>query len=56
MRDPTVEAHIFDFNKDIYGKEIEIMFIKKLRDEARFKSRQELTDAIKKDVQYITST
>ncbi|MBL7684214.1 MAG: bifunctional riboflavin kinase/FAD synthetase [Flavipsychrobacter sp.] len=33
-----LEAHLFDFNQDIYNKEIEIIFIARLRDEQRFSS------------------
>ncbi len=33
---PLLEVHIFDFNQDLYGKEVEVRFIKKIRDEQRF--------------------
>ena len=48
-REPTIEAHIFDFNERIYGKDLEILFIKKLRDEQRCASRDELVAQIRKD-------
>ncbi|MDA8970342.1 bifunctional riboflavin kinase/FAD synthetase [Flavobacteriaceae bacterium] len=38
----TVEAHLFDFNEDLYGKEIMIEFIYFLREEHKFKSVKEL--------------
>ena len=41
-----LEAHILDFNKDIYDKEIKIEFIKKLRDEKKFKSKEELIETL----------
>lgn len=44
-----IETHIFNFEKDIYNKEIEIFFIKKLRDEKKFNSKEELINQIKKD-------
>jgi len=47
--EPTIEAHIFNFGNTIYGKELEILFIKKIRDEKRFRSKEELTRQIKKD-------
>lgn len=47
--EPTIEVHIFDFDERIYGKEIEILFIEKLRDEAKFKNRDELIEQIRKD-------
>jgi riboflavin kinase/FMN adenylyltransferase len=45
----TIEVYIFDFNKNIYNKDIEIQFIAKLRDEARFESPLSLAAQIKKD-------
>lgn len=47
--EPTVEVHIFNFNKDIYGEDLEINFIKKLRDERRFRNKDELAAQIRKD-------
>ncbi len=38
----TVEAHLFDFNEDLYGKEIMIEFIYFLREEHKFESIEEL--------------
>jgi riboflavin kinase/FMN adenylyltransferase len=34
----TVEVNIFDFNEDIYGEKITILFIKRLRGEEKFES------------------
>ncbi len=48
-KEPTIEVHIFDFDERIYDKEIEILFIKKLRDEAKFKDRDALVNQIRKD-------
>lgn len=45
-----IEVYIFDFNKNIYGKELEIQFIKKLRDEKKFPSLELLAKQIKKDI------
>jgi riboflavin kinase/FMN adenylyltransferase len=33
---PLLEAHVFDFDRDLYGSEIEVEFVAKLRDEERF--------------------
>lgn len=49
-RELCVEAHLFDFSRDIYGKEITIFFVKKIRDEKRFESLEALTAQIRKDV------
>lgn len=38
----TIEAHLFDFNEDLYGKEITIEFIYFLREEHKFESVKEL--------------
>ena len=44
------EAHIFDFNRDIYGKPIKVNLIKFIRDEVRYNSVKELTEQISQDV------
>lgn len=46
-----LEAHILNFNKDIYDKEIKIEFIKKLRDEKKFNSKEELIETLIKNKQ-----
>jgi riboflavin kinase/FMN adenylyltransferase len=45
----TIEVNIFDFNKDIYGKNIRIFFIQKIRDEKKFANMEELKKAIDLD-------
>jgi len=45
-----IETHILDFNEDLYDKNVEIIFNKRLRDERHFKSRDDLIEAIKDDV------
>lgn len=47
--EPAIEVHILDFHKKIYGKEVEIIFVKKLRKELRFQSKKELIAQIKID-------
>lgn len=46
----TLETHIFDFNKDIYGKKIQIFFKAKIRDEKKFMNIEELKKQIQKDI------
>ena len=46
----VLETHLFDFNRDIYGKYVEVHFKKKIRDEMRFHSMYELKAQIIKDV------
>ncbi len=43
----NIETHIFDFDKDLYGKSITVEFIKKLRDEKKFESLEALAQEIK---------
>jgi riboflavin kinase/FMN adenylyltransferase len=46
----TVEVHVFDFNEDIYGEEISLYFIRKIRDEKKFGNADELIRQIRTDV------
>lgn len=39
---PIIETNIFDFDKDIYNKEVILIFYKKIRDEKKFSSLKEL--------------
>lgn len=48
--DLSLEAHLFDFDQDIYGKPITVRFIDRLRDELRFSGPDELAAQIRKDV------
>ncbi len=41
--EPLLEVHLFDFSADLYGREIEVEFVARLRDEQRFESLAELT-------------
>ncbi|MDD3721347.1 MAG: bifunctional riboflavin kinase/FAD synthetase [Lutibacter sp.] len=47
----TIEIHFFNFNKDLYGKKIQIDVLKFLRDEQKFNSVEELTNQLEKDKQ-----
>jgi len=47
------EVHIFDFDEDIYGEEIEIYVLKKIRENQKFESLEELSEQLKKDKEYI---
>lgn len=46
-----VEVHLFDFDKDIYGKSMEVSFIERIRGEKSFKTEKELINQISKDVE-----
>jgi riboflavin kinase / FMN adenylyltransferase len=41
--DMLLEVHVFDFSGDLYGQEIEVEFVAKLRDEVKFDSLDALT-------------
>ena len=48
----SLEVHILDFNRMIYGKEIEVHFKKRIRDEVQFESPSLLIEQIKKDIRF----
>ena len=48
-KDKRFEVHIFNFNSNIYNKKIKIEFIKKIRNEKKFKNLEELKNQLKKD-------
>jgi len=52
---PNIEVYIFNFNKKIYGKYIEIEFLKKIRDERKFLSQDKLKKQIEKDERAVKS-
>jgi len=45
----VTEVHIFDFDKDIYGEEISIFFIDRIRDEVKFENLEELKKQLRTD-------
>ncbi len=45
----VLEAHLFDFAGDLYGREIEVEFVEKLRDEERFASLDALVEQMHRD-------
>ncbi len=47
----SVEAHILDFKGDIYGADIRVHFVQRIRDEKKFSGIDELKDRIAKDVE-----
>ncbi len=47
--EPLLEAHLFDFDGDLYGRHIEVEFVAKLRDELKFPDLPSLTEQMHRD-------
>jgi len=47
--EPLLEAHLFDFDGDLYGRRIEVEFVAKLRDEFKFDDLAALTAQMHRD-------
>ena len=47
---PVVEAHLLDFEADLYERELKLVFIERLRDERRFSGPEALVDQIERDI------
>ena len=45
----TIETNIFGFDEDIYGLDIKVTFIQKIRDEVRFDSLEDLKNQLERD-------
>lgn len=49
----TLEVHLLDFAGDLYGQELEVVFVRKLRDEKKFAGLDELKAQIAKDAEQV---
>jgi len=49
-----IEVNIFDFDADIYGKEIRLLLIARIRGERKFNGIDELSEQLKKDRQEVS--
>jgi len=47
----VLEIHLFDFNRDIYGHDVEVRFLKFLRPEKKFQDLDTLVQQIRQDVE-----
>ncbi|HUF00501.1 MAG TPA: bifunctional riboflavin kinase/FAD synthetase [Anaerolineales bacterium] len=47
---PNVEAHLLDFRQEIYGEDVRLEFVARLRNELKFDSVEDLLEQIWKDV------
>ena len=50
QRDSRVEAHLLDYQGDLYGRVVEVTFIERLRPEKRFFGADELKEQIARDI------
>ena len=48
-KERRVEMNLFNYSENIYGKEMKISFIKRIRDEQKFKNLEDLSKQLKKD-------
>lgn len=51
----TLEVHILDFDNDIYGKDVQLQFVKRIRDEKQFSGLEELKNQLKMDERTVQS-
>ena len=49
----TIEVHIFDFNEEIYGSEVRVFFIERVRNEVKFSSIEQLKEQLIADKERI---
>ncbi|MFO1393157.1 MAG: bifunctional riboflavin kinase/FAD synthetase [Steroidobacteraceae bacterium] len=47
--EPLLEVHVFDFDGDLYGKYLDVDFVRRLRDERRFESLDALVEQMHRD-------
>jgi riboflavin kinase/FMN adenylyltransferase len=47
--DITMEVHVFGLSEDIYDERVTVTFLRKLRDEQKFDSLEQLTQQLNKD-------
>ncbi len=52
----TVEVHILDFDRPIYGEQIRVNFVERIRDEKKFSGLPELSEQIRRDIQHARQT
>ncbi len=50
IKESIVETHLLDFDEDVYGKEVSVIFFKKIREEIKFNSIDQLVEQIKGDI------
>jgi riboflavin kinase / FMN adenylyltransferase len=51
--DKSIEVHILNYDEDIYGKTISVIFRKRLRDEKKFENTDKLAEQMNLDKQEV---
>ena len=46
-----MEAHLLDFHQEIYGEDVRLEFVERLRDELKFEAVDKLLEQIWRDVE-----
>ena len=46
----SLETHLLDFDRDLYGQQVKLEFVARLREERKFQSVQELLEQINRDI------
>ncbi|MGA1464544.1 MAG: bifunctional riboflavin kinase/FAD synthetase [Balneolaceae bacterium] len=52
-KERTMEVHLFDFDKMIYGRHVQVRFLERVRDEMRFNSVSDIQTQLFKDKEYV---
>ena len=55
-RKVCVEAHLLDFDGDLYGQRVSISFVRRLRAQVKFPSKEALMEQLKRDVEEARAT
>ena len=50
MAERTIEAHIFDFDRDLYDREVRLELVERIRPERKFESAEALAAQIGADL------
>lgn len=53
LKTPQLEVHLLDFSEDLHGEELDVRFIRRLRDEVKFDSLNALVHQIALDVEAV---
>ena len=45
----TIEVHVIDYQGDLYGQQVTLEFVSRLRDEKKFRNKSELVSQLRMD-------